>query len=138
MSTTCEQLESAALALARSGSIKDRLALAYRNHLTQVNAEELPDELRAQLRACHEALTRERPLHGEDAVRATVRKMSSSEADEVAERVVRLYGAMVARESAREAPLPELVLNGTPVTGIASARPKKAVPQVISLYAHEG
>jgi len=136
MSTTCEQLEGAALALARSGSIKDRLALAYRNHLAQVNAEELPDTLRAQFRACHEALTRERPLQGEDAVRATVRKMSNSEADEVAERVVRLYGAM-ARESARAAPLPELVLNGTPLTGVASARPKKAVPQVISLYAHE-
>ena len=136
MSTTSEQLEGAALALARSGSIKDRLALAYRNHLAQVNAEELPDELRAQLRACHDALTRERPLQGEDAVRATVRKMSNSEADEVAERVVRLYGAM-ARESARAAPLPELVLNGTPLTGVASARPKKAVPQVISLYAHE-
>jgi len=135
MSTMCEQLEGAALALARSGSIKDRLAVAYRNHLALVNAEELPDGLRAQFRACHDALTRERPLQGEDAVRATVRKMSSHEADELAESVVRLYGAM-SRESVRETPLPE-VLNGAPLNGAAGARAKKSVPQVISLYAHE-
>ena len=137
MSTTCEQLEAAALALARSGSIKDRLAIAYRNHLAQVHAEELPEALRVQFLSCHEALTRERPLHGEDAVRATVRKMSSHEADEVAERVVRLYGAL-ARESVREeVPLPEVILNGAPLSGVASVRPKKGVPRVISLYAHE-
>ncbi|HEX4387228.1 MAG TPA: hypothetical protein VH109_01230 [Steroidobacteraceae bacterium] len=136
MSTTCEQLEGAALALARSGSIKDRLAIAYRNHLAQVHAEELPEELRVQFLACHDALTRERPLQGEDAVRATVRKMSSHEADDVAGRVVRLYGAL-ARDSGREVPLPEVILNGAPLNAVASGRPKKGVPQVISLYAHE-
>jgi len=31
----------------------------------------------------HDALTRQRPLRGEDAVRATVRKMSNQEADDV-------------------------------------------------------
>ena len=137
MSTTWEQLEGAALSLARSGSIKDRLADAFRNHLAQVNTEELPDPLRAQYRACQEALTRERPQPGEDAVRATVRKMSNSEADELAAGVVRLYGAF-AREWTREAePLPNLVMNGVALSGVTAARPKKGVPQVISLYAHE-
>jgi len=120
-----------------SGSIKDRLADAFRKHLVQVDVEELPEALRAPLRACRETLTRERPLRGEDAVRATVRKMSSQEADEVAADVVRLYGAL-ARETAREIALPNLVLNGVAVNGATSARPKKGVPQVISLYAHEG
>ena len=41
MNTTWEQLESAAVSLARSGAIKDRLAEAYRNHLALVNVEEL-------------------------------------------------------------------------------------------------
>ena len=68
-------------------------------------SEELPEALRAPFRACQETLTRERPLRGEDAVRATVRKMSSQEADEVAASVVRLYGAL-AREAARESALP--------------------------------
>ena len=137
MNTTCEQLEGAAVSLARSGSIKDRLADAYLNHLVQVNADALPDPLRAQFRACQEALTRERPLRGEDAVRATVRKMSSHEADEVASSVVRLYGALV-REAARESVLlPNVIVNGAAVAAATTARPKKGVPQVISLYAHE-
>ena len=137
MSTTFEQLEGAALSLARAGSIKDRLADAYRNHLAQVDLEELPDTLRAQFHACHEALTRERPQPGEDAVRATVRKMSSTQADEVAASVVRLYGALV-RELTREAPLPNAVLSAVAVNAPPGTRAKKGVPQVISLYAHEG
>src|SRR6201993_2366922 len=100
MSPAWQQLEAAALTLARSGSIKDRLADAYRNHLSLVSAEELPEALRAEFRACHDALTREAPLRGEDAVRATVRKLSSHEADELACTVVRLFAAMV-REGAR-------------------------------------
>ena len=67
-----------------------------------LDAEDLPEALRAAFRACQNALTRERPLRGEDAVRATVRKMSNEEADEVAGSVVRLYGAL-ARETARRA-----------------------------------
>jgi hypothetical protein len=135
MNTAWQQLEGAALTLARSGSIKDRLADAYRNHLSLVNAEELPEGVRAEFRACHAALTREAPLRGEDAVRATVRKLSSQEADELACSVVRLFAAMV-RESPREdaAGRSELVL------GSAAARAKtlKSVPQVISLRAAEG
>jgi len=132
MSTTWEQLEGAALSLVRSGAIKDRLADAYRNHLAQVKTEELPERLRAEFRACHEALTRERPLRGEDAVRATVRKMSNHEADELACSVVRLFAAML-RESSREG----LSVNGESAiksNGAAAAvtrhKSLKAVPQV--------
>jgi hypothetical protein len=139
MSTAWEQLEGAALSLARSAPIKERLTDAFRNHLALVNAEELPDALREEFRACHDALTRERPLRGEDAVRATVRKMSNQQADEVACSVVRLFAAM-AREAPGEMPLatPEM-LDGALTNGSAGARVKlrKGVPQVISLYATE-
>lgn len=94
MSTTWEQLEGAVLTLARPGTIKDRLADAFRNHLAQVNADDLPEALRAGFRTCHNALTRERPLRGEDAVRATVRKMSNEQADEVACGIVRMFSAL--------------------------------------------
>jgi hypothetical protein len=134
MSTTCEQLEGAALSLARSGSIKDRLADAYRNHLALVNADELPESLRAEFRACHEALTREQPLRGEDAVRATVRKMSSHEADELACSVVRLFAAMV-RESTRD--MPERLVNGGAAAAAGRGSVLKAVPHVIARYAAE-
>ena len=138
MSTAWEQLEGAALSLARSGPIKERLTDAYRNHLALVNTDELPDALREEFRACHDALTRERPLRGEDAVRATVRKMSNQQADDVACSVVRLFAAM-ARETLAETalPMPE-ILDVALATGTPGARVKrKAVPQVISLYAAE-
>jgi hypothetical protein len=97
MSTTLEKFRGAALSLARSGSIKDRLTDAYRNHLALVDESELPRELVAEFRAVTRALNRERPLlRGEDTFRATVRKMSSLEADEVASSVVRMFGAMSA------------------------------------------
>jgi len=102
-----------------------------------VNAEDLPEGLRAEFRACHAALTREAPLRGEDAVRATVRKLSSHEADELACNVVRLFAAMV-REGARAdaAEHSELMLNSA--AGVARVKTLKAVPQVISLRAAEG
>ena len=142
------------MSLVRSGPIKDRLAEAYRNHLAFLRAEDLPESLRQEFRACHDALTRERPLRGEDAVRATVRKMSSSEADELACSVVRLFAAIV-RESATDAAhgtaaghvngvalngvgLNGAVLNGAAVNGFnglaaAGARAKSALPQAIAL-----
>jgi hypothetical protein len=138
MSTAREQLEGAALSLARSGPIKERLKDAFRNHLALVNAEELPDALRDEFRACHDALTRERPLRGEDAVRATVRKMSNQQADDVACSVVRLFAAM-AREAPREPALATpAMLDGTLTNGSgARVKLRTGVPQVISLYAAE-
>ncbi|TLZ35934.1 MAG: hypothetical protein E6K24_08045 [Gammaproteobacteria bacterium] len=145
MSTALEQLEAAALSLARSGPIKDRLADACRNHLALVNPEELPAALRADFHACHDALTRERPLPGEDAVRATVRKMSNQDADEVAAAMVRLFAAL-ARAAQVETLLamPEAVSDGARSNGAmpngangARAKPPKGVPDVISLYAAE-
>jgi hypothetical protein len=139
MSATWEQLEGAALSLARSGPIKERLTDAYRNHLAFVNVEDLPESLRLPFRACHEALTREPPLRGEDAVRATVRKLSNHDADELALSVVRLF-ATIAREAAlheavNDRLLPEAgVVNGN---GAARAKAAKASPQVIPLYAAE-
>jgi hypothetical protein len=137
MNTAWQQLEAAALTLARSGPIKDRLADAYRNHLSLVNAEDLPEGLRAEFCACHAALTREAPQRGEDAVRATVRKLSSHEADELACSVVRLFAAMVREDARADATEhPELVLNGA-AGGAVRAKMLKSVPQVISLRAAE-
>jgi hypothetical protein len=144
MNTAWEQLEGAALSLARSGPIKDRLADAYRNHLALVNADELPDALREEFRACHAALTHRRPLRGEDAVRATVRKMSNQEADDVAGSVVRLFAALAREETALAMAevLDAALTNGSAgalTNGSAGARvkPRNGVPLVISLYATE-
>lgn len=129
MSTTWEQLEGAVLSLARSGAIKDRLSDAYRNHLEHLDAGEFPEPWRAEFCACRDSLTRERPLRGEDAVRATVRKMSNEEAEAVAQCVVRLYGAWA--RATHEEPAPGA--NGV----LLVHEPRKGVPQVISLFAAE-
>lgn len=123
MSTTLDKFRGAALSLARSGSIKDRLTEAYRNHLAFVDESELPIELVEAFRAVSQALNRERPLlRGEDTFRATVRKMSSLEADQVASCVVRLYGEM-SREPSSSSP--------------ARAKTQKSAPQIVSLYPGE-
>lgn len=120
MSTTLDKFRGATLSLARSGAIKDRLTDAYRNHLALIDESELPLELVEEFRAVSYALNRERPLlRGEDTFRATVRKMSNKEADEVASSVVRLFG-----EISRE---PATLMRKGP----------KSAPQVLSLYPGE-
>lgn len=92
---TWEKFQRASIALASCGAIKDRLADAYRNHLCGVAEDDLPKELRAEFREFCQALTRERPvIRGEDAFRATVRKMSSEEAEVIARAVVQMFGAL--------------------------------------------
>ncbi len=95
MSTAWDKFHGATLALVRSGSIKDRLAEAYRNYLADISEDDLPREIREEFHSVSLSLTRERPLlRGEDAVRATTRKMSNDEADRLAGTVVRMFAAM--------------------------------------------
>ncbi len=95
MSTVMEQMQLAALALTCTGPIKDRLASAYREHLASIESADLPRDLADDLIAVRRAMVRERPLcRAEDAVQATVRKMSNEEAVEIAGRVVMLFGAL--------------------------------------------
>ena len=94
-SSAWEKLQGATMSLARSGALKDRLTDAYRNHLAQLEEDELPKEMRDDFRIFSDALTRERPLvRGDDAFRATIRKMSNGEAEEVATWVVRMFAAL--------------------------------------------
>ena len=89
---TWEKFHGATLSHARSGNIKERLAEAYRNHLCDVAEDELPKEIREEFRWISDALTREPPLsRGEDAVRATLRKLSNDEADRIASSVVQMF-----------------------------------------------
>ncbi len=95
MNTAWEKFQGATLSLARSGPIKDRLLEAYRNHLSDICEDELPREIREEFRAVSLNFTRERPmLRGEDAVRATIRKMSNDEADRLACSVVHIFSAI--------------------------------------------
>ena len=93
--TTWEIFQGATFSLARSGALKERLTEAYRNHLCCIDETELPRELRDDFKSFSRALTRERPLlRGEDAFRATIRKMSNGEAEAAATSVVKMFCAL--------------------------------------------
>ena len=109
--TTWEIFQGATLSLARSGALKERLTEAYRNHLACIDETELPRELRDDFRSFSHALTRERPLlRGEDAFRATIRKMSNGEAEAAATSVVKMFCALQRGTGpSRAAPLATIV-----------------------------
>jgi hypothetical protein len=90
-----EIFQGATLSLARAGALKERLTAAYRNHLCCIDETELPREIREDFRSFNRAISRERPLiRGEDAVRATIRKMSNGEAEAAATSVVKMFCAL--------------------------------------------
>lgn len=94
-----DQLQQSLLILSREGSIKERLADAFSLHLSQLDIEQLPAELRLEFIALRTTMTRERPLPKESVARASARKLSTDEANRLAALVVRLFA-----EQARMAP----------------------------------
>jgi hypothetical protein len=121
MSTTFERFQGATLSLARSAPIKERLTDAFRNHLALIEEDELPNELREEFRTLSHEVTREPPLlRGEDALRATVRKLSCDEAEAIASRVVHLF----------------VDLSRTQATHVRQ-KSQKGVPAVVPLYLAE-
>lgn len=103
MDNLLDLLQQATITLTQSGAIKDRLAEAYAAHLIQIDADDLPEQLRGDFTALCDAMRRERPLPRESAIRASVRKMSNEEALRHAAVVVKLF-AGVARTSTGAVP----------------------------------
>jgi hypothetical protein len=95
MTTAHGRLHAATLELAKASPIKQRLTLAFSNFLRDVDAEDLPPELRAPFATLRTELEAIKPLAGETAVQATVRKMSPEQAETYALRVVNLYGDLL-------------------------------------------
>jgi hypothetical protein len=105
MSRVYDRLESATLLLTRSGAIKERLEGAWRQCLANIDAEDVPHDVRLQFLELTAQIQRERPLRGEDAVRATIRKMSNEEAERHAGGIVRMF-CRITRQQELELPLP--------------------------------
>jgi hypothetical protein len=94
MNSVWESFLCAAQALSSAGPIKRRLVTAYGAHLSSLHSEELPREIREEFQALGVGLSSVRPLRGETALQASVRKMSDQEAAGYALRIVNLLGAM--------------------------------------------
>jgi hypothetical protein len=98
MVSAWDSLHSATLELVRSAPIKQRLIAAYRRHLASIHEDQLPPEARGSFAQVMRSLAGVPPLRGEDAVTASVRKMSNQEADDCAALVVEIFG-MLSREA---------------------------------------
>lgn len=105
MTRVYDRLESATLHLARAGAIKERLENAWRQYLAHIDAEVLPRDVRLLFLELSGQIQRERPLRGEDAVRATIRKMSNQEAERHASHIVRMFCRMT-RQQELDLPVP--------------------------------
>lgn len=92
MISAWESLHFATLELVRSTPIKQRLVASYRRHLMAISAEQLPGEVRESFAQVMDSLSGVQPLKGEDAVAASVRKMSIQEADDCAALIVEIFG----------------------------------------------
>jgi hypothetical protein len=94
MISAWECFHFATLELVRSTPIKQRLVCAYRRHLAALQEVDIPSEVREPYEHVVRSLCGVQPLRGEDAVAASVRKMSNQEADECAAQIVEIFGLM--------------------------------------------
>src|ERR1700728_4915998 len=94
MISAWECFHSATLELVRSTPIKQRLVAAYRRYLAALPEDELPGDVRQAFGQVMKSLRGVQPLRGEDAVAASVRKMSNQEADDCAALIVEMFGSM--------------------------------------------
>jgi hypothetical protein len=92
MTSAWESLHFATLELVRSTPIKQRLVNACRRHLDSLPDDQLPNEVRDMFGQVMKSLHGVQPQKGEDAVAASVRKMSIQEADDCAAQIVEIFG----------------------------------------------
>jgi hypothetical protein len=101
-----DRFYTAVSVLAGDGHIKQRLIKAYQENLDVIVEDDLPRDLKKSFRKLRARLHCVAPLNGEGPVRASVRKMSVSEASECAARVVDLYSAMIRQAANLQDALP--------------------------------
>ena len=92
---------AATLELAKGTPLKQRLAVAFSQHLTQLPAAELPAAVRGEFVSLLQAFESVAPMRGESAVQATVRKMSADDAEQLASQIVTLFGNVARASSPR-------------------------------------
>ena len=110
MTSAWDSLHSAILELVRSTPIKQRLICVYRRYLSTLMVEQLPGEARGTFAQVMHILAGVQPLRGEDAVLASVRKMSAQQADDCAGLIVEIFGMLARAETVQRQPAPVVQL----------------------------
>ena len=103
-------LHFATLELVRSTPIKQRLIAAYGQFLSQIPDEQLPLEIREGYARILHSLHGVQPLRGEDEVTASVRKMSTVEADACAAQIVEMFAQLCRSQIAQGRPSADIVM----------------------------
>ena len=106
MSNLVDKFITAVSVMAGNGHIKQRLVQSYEDNLQGIECDDLPVAARqpyADLRAMLQSVS---PLNGEGAVRATVRKMSASDAEECAKLMVQLLAEVIRHSGSEQKRLP--------------------------------
>jgi hypothetical protein len=127
MISAWECFHFAILELVRSSPIKQRLISAYRRHLASLPEDQLPSEVRESFGQVLRCLRGVQPLPGEDAVAASVRKMSNQEADDCAALIVEIFGLICRINVASSRPNTVVQLHS-----VDCAPPEYAAPVLIA------
>ena len=112
MSPFEQRFAAAVQTLIGDGPIKQRLASAYSLHLAELTDADLPPGLRRDFGELQAAIPRVAPV-GQTRIRASVQKMSPSEASGHAATIVKLYVALASGLDRAE-PLKVVVPGKTP------------------------
>ena len=91
VSPFAQRFAAAVQVLIADGPIKQRLAAAYSLHLADVSETDLPLPLRREFAELNAAISRVAPAGHESRARASVQKISASEASGHAATIVKLY-----------------------------------------------
>src|SRR5260221_11037372 len=89
--TLSHRLEAAVTLLAGDGTLKERLAAAYREHLDDIDELELPNEGQLEYSQMSRTMHLARALPGDNVVRPSGRKLPNEEAHRFAALIGRMY-----------------------------------------------
>ena len=101
-----DRFYAAVATLAGDGHIKQRLIKAYQDNLADIEDDDLPVDLKESFAELRQRMYCVAPLNGEGPIKASVRKMSVTEASDCATSVVSLYGEMLRRTDDIQESLP--------------------------------
>ena len=104
MTYVSDRFRRAVKVLAGNGHLKQRLIVAYENHLEDIADDELPQGARSSFASLQSLMHRVAPLNGEGPIRASVRKMSLAEAQHCAELIVGIFASVTTAREDRERP----------------------------------
>jgi len=94
MSNHVDRFYAAVSVIVSHGNIKQRLVAAFEENLASIEDPELPAQVREKFSQLRRLMTGVEPLNGEGHIRATVRKMSTAEADECAHRMLDIFAEL--------------------------------------------